>query len=124
MAVRQMILHLMSNAERFVEPGGAVEVSVNRAGDGSLRVTVMDTGVGIDAEQLGYVLIPFIDDDPAVSRGHGGVGLGLPLTKALVDLHGGRIEICSRKGEGTEVSLIFPAERVMDPVQRPALRVV
>lgn len=113
-AIRQMLAHLFSNAHKFVEHDGRVDVAIELPDDGTLRLRIADTGVGIAADQLDYVLIPFVQGDHTVSRRHSGTGLGLPITKALMDLHGGRLEIASRLGEGTQITMVFPAERVVD----------
>jgi signal transduction histidine kinase len=113
-AVRQMLFNLLANSSAFVEPGGCIAVSAGRREDGGLALTVADTGIGIEADQLDYVLLPFVRPDHRLARGHGGPGLGLPVTKALMDLHGGHIDIRSTRGEGTEVVLVFPAHRLVD----------
>jgi len=112
-ALRQMLLNLLANSAAFVEPGGCITISAGRREDGSLGITVADTGIGIDPEQLDYVLLPFMRPDHRLARGHGGPGLGLPVTKALMDLHEGHVDIRSRKGEGTEVTLVFPPHRLV-----------
>jgi|GEM_PF-5883709 len=120
-AVRQMLLNLLANSAAFVEPGGAITVSAKREADRTLNLRVSDTGIGIDADQLEYVLLPFLRPDHRLARGHGGTGLGLPITKALLDLHDGRIDIRSTVGRGTEVTLVFPHSRLVETHSRTAL---
>jgi signal transduction histidine kinase len=112
-AVRQMLAHLLSNAQKFVETGGRVTLSSATGADGSLHIALTDTGVGIAPELIDEVLIPFVHGHPMIARRHGGGGLGLPITKALVELHGGRLELKSVPGQGTCATLVFPPERVL-----------
>jgi signal transduction histidine kinase len=108
-SVRQMLLNLISNAVKFTPSGGRVDVSAEPAAD-MLAVTVRDDGPGIAAEDLPRALEPFgqimarkTDDENL------GTGLGLPLVRALIERHGGRFVIVTAPGEGTAVSLLFPA---------------
>jgi two-component system, cell cycle sensor histidine kinase PleC len=80
---------------------------------GNIRISVRDSGIGIAQEDIAVALAPFGQIESALSRKHQGTGLGLPLTKALVELHGGVLDLQSKLGEGTTVTLIFPAERVL-----------
>jgi signal transduction histidine kinase len=81
--------------------------------DGGLVVRVLDTGVGIDEDDLRRVFDPFVQADGTLERRYGGTGLGLPLAKAMVELHGGNIQITSRLGKGTAVTVRLPADRVI-----------
>ena len=76
-----------------------------------MTVAVSDTGIGMTAEQIPIALERFGQIDSKLSRRHTGTGLGLPLSKHLVELHGGRLEIASQAGVGTTVTLLFPVER-------------
>ncbi len=111
--IRQMLTNLIVNAVKFSAPvRGRVEVSVRREPGGDLAVMVRDTGIGMRAEQIPLALSPFVQvHDPAMVSEKGS-GLGLPLTKALIEQHGGAIAIRSAPGAGTEVRLVFPAERI------------
>lgn len=113
-AVRQMVSHLLSNAQKFADPGGRVAVSAGCEETGDLILSVADTGIGIPKDRLDKVLIPFVQNDEGFVRGHGGMGLGLAITKALMDLHGGQIDIDSTAGVGTRVDLVFPGERLIE----------
>ena len=112
--VKQMLLNLLSNAIKFTEPGGkvTVEAEVNR--EGGITISVSDTGIGIASEHMARVMEPFAQADNALNRRHQGTGLGLPLTKALVEVHGGDLELTSEPGVGTTASLLFPPERIRE----------
>lgn len=109
--LKQMLLNLLSNALKFTQSGGTVDLVVSITDDGGFRFDVRDTGVGIAKEHFATVLSPFGQVDTAHARDHQGTGLGLPLVKAFIEMHGGRIELDSELGEGTTVSLFFPPER-------------
>jgi signal transduction histidine kinase len=81
-------------------------------GDGGLSVTVRDTGIGMAPEKIGVALEPFKQLDSSLSRRFDGIGLGLPIARALVVLHGGTMTIESALGQGTAVTLNFPASRM------------
>jgi signal transduction histidine kinase len=89
-----------------------VKVGATVAGDGDLLVTVTDTGIGIAPEDIPIALTPFGQVDSTLSRKYEGTGLGLPLSRALVELHGGTLSIESAVGEGTTVTVRLPAGRV------------
>ncbi len=110
--LRQMLLNLLSNAVKFTPPEGAVTLSGGVAEDGTLRLSVRDTGIGMSADELEKALEPWGQIDSALGRNHIGTGLGLPLTKRLVELHGGRLDIDTAPVRGTTMTLVFPAERV------------
>jgi signal transduction histidine kinase len=78
-----------------------------------VSITVADTGIGIAPEHLDRVIEPFTQVDSALSREHDGTGLGLPVVKANMELHQGRIELWSNPGCGTEATIIFPASRAI-----------
>jgi signal transduction histidine kinase len=79
---------------------------------GSLTVSVDDTGIGIAPENIPRALAPFSQVDSSLSRRHAGTGLGLPLVKSLIELHGGTLELESEEGKGTLATIVFPADRV------------
>ncbi len=109
--LKQMLLNLLSNAIKFTHQGGAVDLFARVADDGGLALCIRDTGIGIAADQIDLVLAPFGQVDSALAREHQGTGLGLPLVKALVELHGGHLTLESEPEVGTNVSLCFPPER-------------
>ncbi len=110
---KQIVINLLSNAIKFTSEGGKVTLSAEVEGDGSLRLTVSDTGIGIAAEDLDKVMAPFSQVESAHSREHQGTGLGLPISKALAELHGGSFTMNSEPGDGTTVTVRFPAERIV-----------
>ena len=106
----QMLVNLLTNAIKFTPKGGDVSARVKVGDDGRVHVTVTDTGIGMSADEIAKALEPFGQVDSALSRQFRGTGLGLPLTKSLIELHGGTMAIDSTPGQGTSVTLIFPAE--------------
>ncbi|MEX0696535.1 MAG: ATP-binding protein [Dongiaceae bacterium] len=112
-ALKQIVLNLLSNAVKFTPSGGWVKVDAAIQPDGGLSVAVADTGIGIDAADIPRVLLPFQQIDNSFSRKFEGTGLGLPLAKSLAEAHGGRLDITSAPGQGTTVTVQFPAERVV-----------
>ncbi|MEM6904077.1 MAG: HAMP domain-containing sensor histidine kinase, partial [Pseudomonadota bacterium] len=106
-AVHQMLLNLLANAIKFTPAGGTVTMEARRRGD-ELALAVSDTGIGIAPEDIDAVLQPFVQVDDTLRRREQGTGLGVPLTKSLIELHGGRLEIDSQVGKGTTVTLVFP----------------
>ena len=119
-ALNQILLNLVSNAIRFTERGGKVTVSA-RAEAAHITFIVEDNGVGISDEDLARVGEPYFQGGRSYERRHGGTGLGLCIVKGLVDLHGGKLSISSRVGEGTRVTVRLPldCERAQ-PAKKPA----
>ena len=112
-AMKQILTNLLTNAIKFTPENGSVILSALIDPRGDMRIIVIDTGIGIAPEDIQVALAPFGQIESALSRKHQGTGLGLPLTKALVELHGGILDLQSKLGEGTTVTLIFPASRVL-----------
>jgi two-component system cell cycle sensor histidine kinase PleC len=110
--LKQVLLNLVSNAIKFTASGGRVAISIALRADGRLELTVADSGIGIAAADLHRIFEPFTQVDNSLSRRHAGTGLGLPLAKSFVELHGGTIEIASHPGAGTTVTVVLPAARV------------
>ncbi len=106
-AVKQVLMNLLSNAIKFTPAGGAITVAAAEL-DGEVRVSVTDTGVGIPTEELQRVVKPFERLSPVKINRQGGAGLGLAVSKALVDLHQGELSIDSKVGAGTCVSFTLP----------------
>src|SRR3546814_4935928 len=104
-----MLVNLLSNGVKYTPSGGAVQFGIALAPDGSAVVSVQDTGVGMTEADLAKALEPFGRIDSALVPQMNGTGLGLPLVKALIELHGGRLEIVSSPGQGTRARLHFPA---------------
>ena len=106
-AVKQMLLNLLSNAIKFTDSGGAVRLHVSRSDAGAaLRVT--DTGIGMTQTEMAKAMEPYGQTDAARSRGTVGTGLGLPLVKALAEMHGGSLVLESVKGAGTTATVFLP----------------
>ena len=108
-AFNQIMFNLLSNAIKFTNSGGTVTVSTS-ADDASIGLTVADTGVGIGDDDLARVGNPFFQARSSYDRRHAGTGLGLSIVKGLALLHGGRIDIRSRLGEGTRVTVELPLD--------------
>ncbi|MCF8496584.1 MAG: HAMP domain-containing histidine kinase, partial [Alphaproteobacteria bacterium] len=112
LAIKQILMNLLSNAIKFTPAGGHVSISSSREPDGSLRVSVTDTGVGLDEGEIKKALSPFGQVHNELSRKNSGTGLGLTLADALARLHGGRLELFSQKGIGTTATFVLPPGRV------------
>ena len=111
-----MLLNLVSNAVKFTPPGGSIDITGQFDRDSGLTLTVRDSGIGIAPGDLARVLQPFEQVDSTFSRLHQGTGLGLPLVKAIMELHGGDLDLRSEVGVGTRASITFPPQRaVLDP---------
>jgi len=107
--LRQVFANLINNAVKFTPPGGSVNVEARVLDDGGVIVHVRDTGVGMTKEEIAVALTPFAQVDASRSRWREGTGLGLPIAKALVQLHGGQMEIRSAKSIGTDVIVTLPS---------------
>jgi signal transduction histidine kinase len=108
----QIVVNLLSNAVKFTPPGGNVRLKVEHNGRRGITLRVEDSGIGMSPEQIPIALEPFGQIESSFTRKHDGVGLGLPLAKRLVELHGGRIALDSAPGKGTVASVHLPEERV------------
>jgi len=111
-AMKQILTNLLTNAVKFTPEGGGVTLSAMMDADDRITISVIDSGIGIAPEDIAVALAPFGQIESALSRKHQGTGLGLPLTKALVELHGGTLDLKSELGVGTTVVLTFPTARV------------
>jgi signal transduction histidine kinase len=117
---KQVLLNLVTNATKFTPQGGHVEIGGAYDDEVGLTLTVVDTGIGIAPDDIGRVLEPFVQVDSSLSRQHQGTGLGLPLVKAIMELHGGSLRLDSTVGVGTRVKITFPPDRaVFDPMCQP-----
>jgi two-component system cell cycle sensor histidine kinase PleC len=114
-ALKQVMLNLLSNAVKFTPKGGRVTITVDRAfvvdGAERLKICISDTGIGIAESDLGRLAKPFEQIESQHAKTQQGTGLGLALTKSLVELHGGVLDIKSKPGAGTSVSFTLPIRR-------------
>lgn len=111
--VKQIVLNLLTNAVKFTPEGGRVTLFVSVDGAGEFRFVISDTGIGIDPGDIDRVMSMFEQADGALARRYEGAGLGLPLTKRLVEMHGGTLDLDSTPDAGTTVTVRFPATRVV-----------
>ena len=111
--LRQIVLNLLSNAVKFTDDGGRVAIAALLAPDGHFLIRISDNGIGMTPEDMVRVMEPFVQADSRLSRKYEGSGLGLPLTKALVNAHGGTLTLASEPDKGTTATVSFPPERVM-----------
>jgi two-component system cell cycle sensor histidine kinase PleC len=112
-AVRQICLNLLSNAIKFTPQGGEIWLKVGWTASGGQYMSVKDTGPGIPEEEIPVVLASFGQGSNSIKSAEQGAGLGLPIAKSLVDLHGGTFSLKSKLRIGTEVVVTFPPERVV-----------
>jgi signal transduction histidine kinase len=112
--IKQILINLLSNAVKFTPKGGKVAVTACADASGGIAMSVADTGIGIAPEHMTKVLEPFAQVDSSLNRKFEGTGLGLSLTKAMIELHGGSLLLESRVGVGTTVTVRLPRERVLD----------
>ncbi|MGE0627327.1 MAG: sensor histidine kinase [Hyphomicrobiaceae bacterium] len=112
--LRQIFANLISNAIKFTRPGGTVTIAAARQTDGGAIVQISDTGIGMTEEEMKVALTPFGQVDGGRSRWREGTGLGLPIAKALVDLHSGKMSITSQKNVGTTVSVLLPSRHAVE----------
>jgi signal transduction histidine kinase len=111
--MKQILVNLLSNAVKFTDPGGQVTFKIwCRKGSGCV-FQIVDTGIGIALDDIPKALAPFQQVHSELNRKYEGTGLGLPLTKSLVELHGGSLDLQSRFGVGTTVTVRLPEERVV-----------
>ncbi len=123
-AIKQILINLLSNAVNYTRPDGRITVRAALDDGGNPVLQVRDDGIGIPDHMLPEVLEPFRrgETPPYLARNAGqGVGLGLAITRALAELHGGAVELNSRQGAGTVVTVRLPRERVIDPLLHPQI---
>jgi two-component system cell cycle sensor histidine kinase PleC len=116
-AVRQAALNLLTNAIKFTPHGGSIVVKVGWTRSGGQYISIRDTGPGIPPEEIPIVLSSFGRGALAHKNAEEGTGLGLPIVKGLIELHGGQFRLTSKLREGTEAVVIFPPERVMEGLE-------
>jgi signal transduction histidine kinase len=109
----QVLTNLLSNAVKFTPKGGQVGVAIGCIFGKGVFFEIEDNGIGMSAEEIAIALEPFSQVDNSLVKSHEGTGLGLPLAKRLIELHGGRMTIESARGAGTTVRVTLPDERVV-----------
>jgi two-component system, cell cycle sensor histidine kinase PleC len=109
----QVIVNLVTNAIKFTPEGGIVRLFVSASLEKGIQIRVTDTGIGIAPDNIERVLRPFEQVETSYSRRHNGSGLGLPYSKRLTELHGGKLEIESELGKGTTVLVSLPTSRLV-----------
>ncbi|MBI1260347.1 MAG: sensor histidine kinase [Rhizobiales bacterium] len=107
--IKQVVINLLSNAQKFTPEGGRILIMATGAVDGGVTIAVADTGIGMTKEQIDCAMKPFGQVQSSYSRNHEGTGLGLPIAKALVRQHGGEFHLSSQPKEGTSVLFTLPA---------------
>ena len=112
-AMRQVMLNLLSNAAKFTPQSGRIDLTLTISAQGDVELTVSDNGIGIPADKLQEVLEPFGQVDDTNARQHGGTGLGLPITKSLIEMHGGNFTLHSELGHGTTAAITLPGWRLV-----------
>ncbi|WP_022729321.1 PAS-domain containing protein [Fodinicurvata sediminis] len=106
--LKQVLLNLLSNAIKFTPAEGQVHLEVKQVQDSGVTITIQDSGIGIGSEDIQRVFEPFTQLDTGLGRRHEGTGLGLPLSRTLVELHGGELTLESTPGKGTQVTIHLP----------------
>lgn len=106
--LRQVFTNLLNNAIKFTQEGGHVRVETRRRANGGVGVLFRDTGIGMGEDDIAIAVMPFGQVDGSRARWREGAGLGLSIANALIELHGGDLEIHSQPGEGTDVAVLFP----------------
>ncbi len=106
--MRQIFLNLLSNAIKFSEAGGSVVIRGVADETGFAAFEIEDHGIGMTEDEQERALQPFGQAKPATTRNYGGTGLGLPITRGLVEAHGGILRLCSQAGVGTTVRIVLP----------------
>ncbi len=110
--LRQVLINLISNAVKYTDQEGEISIAVDTLNDSSIEIAVSDTGIGIPQDHIARVMEPFERVESSMARINGGVGLGLPLTKKMIEAHGGRLTLTSTLGIGTTAAIWLPEDMV------------
>jgi two-component system, cell cycle sensor histidine kinase PleC len=120
--IRQIVTNLLSNAIKFTPEFGSVRLEARQLEDGRIAIVIADSGVGMTFDEIAIAVTPFGQVDGSRTRWREGTGLGLPIAKSLVELHGGELKVVSQKNKGTEVWVFLPPPaRMTIPEARDAL---
>jgi signal transduction histidine kinase len=125
--LKQALLNLVGNAVKFTPAGGSIVLKAQLLADGTISIAVSDSGIGMKSSDIPKAMTPFMQVDSGLDRRHEGFGLGLPLAKALIELHQGRLEINSVPDEGTVITILLPPDRhvplaTVEPVRSGAVQ--
>ena len=120
--LKQVLVNLLANSVKFTEPGGVITFKAWCRADSGFVFQVVDTGIGMAAGDIPKALSKFGQIDNALSRKYEGTGLGLSLSKALIELHGGSLDLQSELGKGTTVTVRLPSYRMVEPGLEPPAR--
>jgi signal transduction histidine kinase len=110
--ITQVFSNILSNAIKFTAAGGSIDIDSDLTREGGLVIWIRDTGQGVAPEDLERVLQPFGQLEDHLTRQNSGIGLGLPVARALVRLHGGDLTLTSEPGVGTTVEIRLPPDRM------------
>lgn len=121
--LKQILINLLTNAIKYTEPGGRISLATRLPADGGLTLTVSDEGIGIAPEDIPKALGMFGQIRNSFSTHKEGTGLGLPLSRSLVELHGGTFDIESEPGVGTTVTIHLPSERIVSRSPSPQIQI-
>ena len=116
--LRQVIVNLLSNAVKFTD-SGSVTVKAKQVGEDRITITVRDTGIGIEPENIPYIFEEFRQIDQSTTRRHSGTGLGLAITKWLIQMMGGHITVTSQLGKGSAFRIDLPRVAIVKPTTPP-----
>lgn len=119
--LKQVFTNILANAVKFTPADGIVSIESRRTGTNGVVILIRDSGLGMSAEEIEIAMTPFGQVDGGRSRWREGAGLGLPIAKALIELHGGRLEVRSTKGTGTDVAIVLPARDSVNAVSSTEL---
>ena len=111
--LKQVFINLLCNAVKFTPGDGNISCNASMTESGEMEISIIDSGIGMNDKELAKAMDKFGQVDSSLARKHEGTGLGLPLTKGLVELHGGAFEIVSASGQGTQINMRFPASRIL-----------
>jgi two-component system cell cycle sensor histidine kinase PleC len=117
-SLKQVFLNLLSNAVKFTRDSGRVDVHLSRR-NGQVKIAIKDTGIGIAETDITKLGRPFEQVENQFSKSHQGSGLGLAISRALIELHGGTLQIKSREGQGTTVTCTLPVQAVQPVEEEP-----
>ena len=112
--LKQILINLLSNAVKFTSSGGSITIKAWASPGMGAGFQVIDTGIGIEKDELQRMLEPFTQAESGLSRKHEGTGLGLPLSRALIEVHGGELRLKSEPGQGTTITVALPKGRISE----------